>query len=316
MTTKPDPLPPTPRCARCDQPISPCHSGPPAPAAPVEGPRPPVKHWLPTHRETVAPCGAKVLTSGFYGTSVRADVTCHVCQQKMVERGDLAMRTDWYESMKDGDPHPTIPGFVRDRGQPSGWRPAPAASPVREPPPKHQMKVEGECFSWCAGCRWRTSHGLPTDWEPAAPAAPAREPGELTFAEACAVAKERGWLALEWFNEVAKQWYAAELDSYGKFSLLDVVAFSELRYRRKPAPPAPKPGRLTALLDTWARDYDATWQEADKNLATRVAREALACVRRLVRDGDKSAWDNEELRNLLDAAALELLGEAEVKRGD
>lgn len=184
--------------------------------------------------------------------------------------------------------------------------PTPAA-PVEGAPPKHQMKVEGECFHWCAGCRWRTNRGLPTDWEPACPAAPVRKPGELTLDQARDALRRGEAVEVRWGDtpDTHSAWYPLTWSVQASFEDISRASF-----RLKPvAPPAPKPGKVEEMHDVWHSGGPGSILE----LCQSVARESLACVRRLAANAyNISAKD---LSPVMDAAALELLGDGEVKRG-
>jgi len=167
----------------------------------------------------------------------------------------------------------------------------PAASPVREPPPECTC---AEDFGPMA-----PHH---RDCPLAAPAAPVREPGELTFAGAMALPIEQVEVRLR--GDAA--WRPLADVTYCRF---DVIATADMR--RKPAPPAPKPGRARAMAAE--RFPEAHWSNEIAKLAEDVAREALACVRRLATEAGYEP--RAMLFSFLDAAAVALLGEIEVKRG-
>ncbi len=217
-----------------------------------------------------------------------------------------------------------------------------AAAPVREPPPEPVHFIpglelycpEGPPPSATAPCGVKWSASNRCSWTDdrddvtcpdclakmhAAPAAPVREPGELTFAEACAVhrkgrtveissrLKDGNWSSWgEWMprsGDVACSWHVVR------------DGWSVARYRLKPAPPAPKPGKLEQIVDAWMKEptrEPAGFVTTDDAvvLANAVAREAIACVRRHVEPYVPYGLDA-----AMDAAAVELLGEGEVKRG-
>lgn len=101
---------------------------------------------------------------------------------------------DWYDSMPDGQGHPTFPGFVRDRSSSSGWsRPL---APAETPPPEHRgpyrdpvdcrwsaagYEVGGDLTKSCEHCaarvgmRCRDTCGGLQDWQAARAVTPTGE---------------------------------------------------------------------------------------------------------------------------------------------
>lgn len=206
---------------------------------------------------------------------------------------------------------------------------APAASLVREPPPAVSPSGKPVWFppepEDCPGCAKVKRHPgedyVCARHPRAAPAAPVREPGALTFAEALK-GLERGekwrrkaWPAARWTGRKGDAPLAVWRPTDGGVDhwTCEVDFADMLATDWEPLPPpAPNPGRVAELVE---KEFDLGGgarrvlvdQVTVTRISTAVAREALACVRRHVLP--------ESIENVLDAAAVELLGEGEVKRG-
>jgi hypothetical protein len=163
---------------------------------------------------------------------------------------------------------------------------APAASPVAEPPPGHaHLDYDGAIELIRRGCSacmmanhpyWHEA-GTPCPLAAtAAPAAPVREPGELTFAAAMALDPSQVEVKHRGHDSVSAGWLPLD-----KYTHLTLSTLRQADFRRKPAP---KPGRAVEIADAWSAEGLPSGPAETRDLCRDVAREALACVRRLLRE--------------------------------
>ena len=215
---------------------------------------------------------------------------------------------------------------------------APAASPVREPPPKPwyarlfrhmyrggrdtecglkafaletELVVEASEVT-CFGCLEKMGMPQPPPAMPA-PAAPVREPADWagTFGLLDALSVEPGQVEIfdHSFGMGGDCWKPWRVDDVRTVTGSELKRWAAARFRRKPAPPAPKPGRLVdklmAALHTTENGSMTFTGEAQVMLEQGIL-EALETVK------EQGTTD---LLLAVERAKAVLLGEGEVKRG-
>ncbi len=128
------------------------------------------------------------------------------------------------------------------------------------------------------------------------PAAPVREPGELKPDGKLTMGQASMYVtgACEYKGPTDAEWKPFDPS-------VPVAPNISVNWRFRLKPPAPKPGRVAEMVTKWYAGPTKGTEHEIRALASDVAREALACVRRL---GSGHAW----LDELVDAAERELLG--------